>query len=486
MKLVKYIIFILALSFPLPSYSIFRIIPSLEDTNIVRIAISSFPPYYVYVASEKALFVSKDQGETFIKKEGFVDEKIKHIFPDPYLAETLYVLTERNFYRLDKGKRRLFRLGDDEIFLSAAKYKGVFYLGTTKGVYYAREDLLNWQHLPFFIDEVEVNYIYPGKQALYFSTSRGLYVLKKNKIKRIFISRNFSNSEEENFHPTFVKEDIFNKNILWLGTIKGVYFSFNSGKQWRKLYIPGIDNLKINSLSQTKLEENTLYLATEKGFWKVNTKKMSAHKIFEGLSTDNILWAIFHKEGDIFLATRRGVFKNEYFSSRYKHISWEDITKDEPSIVEVQKQALYYNEVSPEKIKKWRRALKFKALFPNISLSYDKSIWGSSSGKAFVGPRDWGLDLSWDVGELIWNSSEDDVDTRSRLNTQLRLDILDEINRVYFEYLRLKKEILTSSLSPEQLFNKKLRLKELTAILDGYTGGYFSRYKEKFSQPTRK
>jgi hypothetical protein len=141
---------------------------------------------------------------------------------------------------------------------------------------------------------------------------------------------------------------------------------------------------------------------------------------------------------------------------------------------------LRYNEVHPEKIQKWRSALKYRALFPTFNLDYDKTVdYDSGSDKYFIGPRDWGFSLSWDIGDFVWNTYQDDVDTRSRLNTQLRLDILDEINRVYFERLRLKREIADTLLSEEELFKKQLRLQELTAIMDGYSGGYFSeRIKE--------
>ena len=135
------------------------------------------------------------------------------------------------------------------------------------------------------------------------------------------------------------------------------------------------------------------------------------------------------------------------------------------------------------KLAKWRNRLKYRALFPRISLGYDKTVnYDSGSDKYFIGPYDWGVSLSWDVGDLIWNTYEDDVDTRARLNTQLRLDVIDEINRVYFERLRLKSEILGTSFKKDDLFKKELRLIELTAVIDGYTGGFFSQKKKELNE----
>ena len=49
--------------------------------------------------------------------------------------------------------------------------------------------------------------------------------------------------------------------------------------------------------------------------------------------------------------------------------------KNEPSIEEIQKAAIEYAEVQPEKISSWRKNVAVKALLPEVSLDYDKTIY---------------------------------------------------------------------------------------------------------------
>lgn len=116
-------------------------------------------------------------------------------------------------------------------------------------------------------------------------------------------------------------------------------------------------------------------------------------------------------------------------------------------------------------------------MLPQLTIDYDRTIGSSftQSGHYFAeGPHDWGINLRWDIGNILWNPSENTEDTRSRLNTQLRIDIIDDINRLYYERIRLKHEMLSLK-EPEEIFMKELRLLELTAALDGYTGGHLRK-----------
>jgi len=59
---------------------------------------------------------------------------------------------------------------------------------------------------------------------------------------------------------------------------------------------------------------------------------------------------------------------------------------------------------------------------------------------------------------------------------ELRDDILDEVTKIYFERLRVKMELAYLSIEDrKRRFEKEIRIQELTASLDGLTGGYFSQ-----------
>jgi ABC-type phosphate transport system auxiliary subunit len=58
---------------------------------------------------------------------------------------------------------------------------------------------------------------------------------------------------------------------------------------------------------------------------------------------------------------------------------------------------------------------------------------------------------------------------------ELREDILDQLNKLYFERLRVKSELDNLALEDRRKrFDKQLKLEELTASLDALTSGYYS------------
>ncbi len=160
----------------------------------------------------------------------------------------------------------------------------------------------------------------------------------------------------------------------------------------------------------------------------------------------------------------------------------------EPTMAQVRDAAIRYAEVHPEKITHWRRQASLAAFMPTLNFGYDRDTSQDIHVDEGTFPnfqtfqtqdQDASLDasLSWNLGELIWNNDQTSIDVRSKLMVELRDDVVDEVTRAYFDRRRLQMELLTTPPQDTQgQIDKELRLQELTARLDGLTGGYFSSH----------
>jgi hypothetical protein len=159
----------------------------------------------------------------------------------------------------------------------------------------------------------------------------------------------------------------------------------------------------------------------------------------------------------------------------------------EPTIEEIRESAIEYASVHPNMIEKWRRAAANKAWLPSVSFDYDKGKdWqvsdycssGVCSDDDITEGKDseWSVSLSWDLSDIVWNSSQTSIEIRSNAMVKLRDDILNEVTRLYFERRRLQLEMVT--IPPQDVneaIEKELRLQELTANIDALTGSYLSK-----------
>ncbi|MCM8823123.1 MAG: hypothetical protein NC822_00400 [Candidatus Omnitrophica bacterium] len=479
-----------------PAWGIFVNIDGIDKTLIKRIFVSPLEDNIVYVTSENVVFKSQDSGRSwqsiFVAKDGIIND----IYVDDSLYDTIYIVTSAGVYSISDGKtEKIFTFSPSVEGKCIGAFKDRLYLGTTVDLRYTYQGAWQWRKLEGLPEKLVVYSLDFSQDRIYLASSKGVYIGKGKDFKnfeRVFVLLDENQDDnqteespeetEDNLSCRYITVDRYDDRIVYLGLSRGLFVSYDEGKSWKKVLLPLIENVDVRGIFQTKSEKDTLYITTNRGIFLVNLKKEFVSPLFEGLSTQDTYWLDFDRKGRLFVATDRGLFLREQLTSSVYSTKIEEVIEGEPSIEEVQKVALRYNEVHPEKIRQWRNALKLRGLFPEIDISYDKTIYGtySSGGQFAVGPRDWGVNFSWDVGDVIWNSYEDDVDSRSRLNTQLRINILDDINRVYFERLRIKLELQMGSFSEMERLNKELRLKELTAVLDGYTGGYFSkRIKEK-------
>jgi hypothetical protein len=214
---------------------------------------------------------------------------------------------------------------------------------------------------------------------------------------------------------------------------------------------------------------------------------LTAAAVNELMATETHLWA----------ATDRGLYRYSLppdpFAAGDQPPSPQELLANfvhEPTIAHVRDAAIRYAEVHPDKIARWRRQATLKALLPSVDVGFDQDRSDDLSIDEGSFPNfqlieshdeDAGFDVSvnWDLGDLIWNDDQTSIDVRSKLMVQLRDDIVDQVTRTYFERRRLQVLLLTDAPDSQQkLLEKELRIQELTALLDGWTGGYFSKQME--------
>jgi len=272
---------------------------------------------------------------------------------------------------------------------------------------------------------------------------------------------------------------------IYLGTSRGVYCSTDSGTTWSLMSRYGLFGKEVRCVFVS--QEGSLSAATESGVfafcdsrWKEVSFLLHSGQA-HALATDSCM--------ALYAACDKGLFRMQVRVPKNNGVvSCDFYSNGEPEIRKVQEVAIKYAEVDPQKISRWRKQAGRKAFFPKITagVSRDTSdLWhwetGSSTkngddvlvrGKEVVG---WDVNVSWDLGEIIWNNDQTSIDVRSRLLVELRNDILDEVTKTYFERLRVKMELDTVAIEDARKRTEKLlRLRELTAALDALTGGYFS------------
>jgi competence protein ComEA len=159
----------------------------------------------------------------------------------------------------------------------------------------------------------------------------------------------------------------------------------------------------------------------------------------------------------------------------------------EPSVREVQQQAIAYMRVHPEEVDSWRIRARTNALAPRLTTTGQGTLNddnrtvekpgdptivskdNDSSGRLTVG-------ATWELDRLIFDPQEMAVTRESVRIANLRDRVLDEVTRRFFERRRLQVDLELSP--PKDLADrvkKELRLQELTADIDAVTGGWFSQ-----------
>ena len=167
---------------------------------------------------------------------------------------------------------------------------------------------------------------------------------------------------------------------------------------------------------------------------------------------------------------------------------------DEPNIAEVQEMAMRYSHTHRAQVESWLAASKNAAKLPEFQFRYyyyDRFNTGYNTEAVGDGPPDYQnvpddadsdkdhvyqVTLKWRLDELMMSSERIRVISESQDVVKLRDKVLGEVTRIYFDRRRLQVDsMLSPSSDIKSQVEDQLRLMELTAELDAFTGGEFSR-----------
>ncbi len=399
-----------------------------------------------------------------------------------------------NWKRIYRGKNL-----NQNNCLTAQAYGNRIYLGTAEGLLISKDEGRNWQKPGGKLSQIRIlaiaeDKLEPGR--IYIACVDGVFSLKDERWEKIYNAASveiFSDDSSDNEDDRDEEERDSRISYLItlpgrviLATTSGILESRDRGISWQKLSDYGLLEKKVEFLFAADQEE--LFALTKKGLFKYEGQRWE--ELTLTLESADLRGFCADNKGNLYIACDKGLFKSGRLNSaRISNQQLSEYTGQEPSIEQVQKAAIKYAEVEPGKIKKWRQQAAGKAVLPKVSASVSRDtsdLWhwegGSTTktgddvlvrGKEVLG---WDVTVSWDLSEIIWNNDQTSIDTRSRLMVQLRDDILDEVTKLYFERLRVKMELDDITIEDrKKLADKQIRLQELTALLDGLTGGYFSR-----------
>jgi hypothetical protein len=500
----------------------------INETEVTAIAVDPLDPKHVLAGTARRVYESFDGGASF-----------RALAELPYITDILFSLAEPDkiFVATRQGVyagtgagrhwQRLFVPSGDSRCLVLAEGQDGRYLGTTRGLYFQPRAGSAWRKINGILQDRAVFdlrvsgpdiFILTAAAVLRFTepdksfhevlawpvagaedapeeeedsedlppaalAARGAAVMVIDEsVARVSFDRGNSwltppgivpvVPEIRNFVITFgagCESTEINCLRIWAGTARGAHYF--DGTRWHSVYA-GMDARLVHEI--TAGDDGALRAATDRGFfyWP------DGQALASGMGTRVVPPAV--PATDVPPAGAVPGFDHE------------------PDIRQVHSWAIDYGEVSHQKIETWRRQAKQRALVPSLrfgasgghAITISDTIYGSSSsgGTHYIAPDDksfrrdvgWTATVGWDLADWVWSSAQTSIDARSKLMVELREDILDQVTRLYFERRRLQMDLGVYGAGDDAraAMEKTLRIDELTALIDGFTGGRFGRALE--------
>lgn len=275
-----------------------------ESESIVSIALHPTKADILYVATNDAVYKSRDGGGTWERFPSFSARRVTTLAIDPLLPATIYAGTmgDAVYKSPDGGQHWLpHNVGLKEhvsfvnqfVFHPALSEK--MYIATTVGAFLTKDGGREWEERMNGMKEVHIVTsiaINPKDPTILFAgTTGGMYRTDDGAMSWKKINNGLIPESELMASMALgvnaIEIERTNPGIVYAGTTKGLFRTTNGGDQWERIG-ESLSDPFISSMLLHPTELSQLYVGGPKGVWKSLDGGKSWQAMNQGFSTLNI------------------------------------------------------------------------------------------------------------------------------------------------------------------------------------------------------
>lgn len=274
-----------------------------ESESVVSIALHPTNPNILYVATNDAVYKSRDAGSTWERFPSFSARRVTTVAIDPQLPATVYAGTmgDAVYKSPDGGQHWLpHNVGLKEHvsfvnqFVFHPKDNEKIYSATTVGAFYTKDGGREWEERMSGMKEVHIVVsiaINPkDPRILYAGTTGGIYRSDDGATSWKKINNGLIPDTELMAAMALginaIEIDPLNPETVYAGSTKGLFRTTNGGQQWERIGL-GLPDPFVSSLLVHPHDGSQLYVGGPGGVWKSTDGGRTFQAVNRGLATLN-------------------------------------------------------------------------------------------------------------------------------------------------------------------------------------------------------
>ena len=275
-----------------------------ESESVVSIALHPTNANILYVATNDAVYKSRDGGGTWERFPSFSARRVTTLAIDSLLPATIYAGTmgDAVYKSPDGGQHWLphnVGLKEHVSFVNQFVFHPMLsekiYIATTVGVFFTKDAGREWEERMNGMKEVHIVTAIAmnpkSPTTLYGGTTGGMYRSEDGAMSWKRINNGLIPESELMASMALgvnaIEIDQMNPIIVYAGTTKGLFRTVNKGEQWERIG-PSLPDPFISSILLHPTEPSQLYVGGPKGVWKSSDSGKTWQAINQGIATLNM------------------------------------------------------------------------------------------------------------------------------------------------------------------------------------------------------